>query len=231
MVKRAVAIIPARGGSKGVPGKNKRHVCGRPLIHYTLDAARAATKVEKIFVTTDDPDIAEICTEFDAIEVIRRPADIAQDDSPVIEAVRHALQAEEMDAIILLQPTSPFRTGADIDAAISLFRANGMTPVCSVCQVEDAHPARMYRIEDGHLISLMPELAELRRQELPPVYHRNGAIYVFGQRELERGQIIVDQMIPYVMGHEASVNIDTEIDLLLLEAILRKQNENLDPRA
>ena len=230
MVECTVAVVPARGGSKGVPHKNIRLVGGRPLIHYTLDAASASKKIDKIIVTTDDEDIAAICRAYDHVEVICRPTEISQDDSPVIDAVRHAVEGIDVDAIVLLQPTSPLRTGADIDAAISLFRARDLIPVCSVCQAGDAHPARMYRIEGGVLSSLMPDIAELRRQELPPVYHRNGAIYVFGRRELKRSKIIVEQMIPYVMASEASVNIDTEIDLLLLEAIFRKKNENSDLR-
>jgi CMP-N,N'-diacetyllegionaminic acid synthase len=231
MVEYTVAVVPARGGSKGVPRKNMRLVGGRPLIHYTLDAACAAKKIDRIVVTTDDADIAEICASYDRVEIICRPTEISQDDSPVIDAVQHAIQGMEPDAIVLLQPTSPFRTGTDIDEAISLFRASDLIPVCSVCQAGDAHPARMYRIEGGILSSFMPDLAELRRQELPPVFHRNGAIYVFGQRELKRGKIIVDPMIPYVMAHETSVNVDTELDLLLLEAILRNKDENSDPRA
>jgi CMP-N-acetylneuraminic acid synthetase len=219
-----VAIIPARGGSKGVPGKNKRVVGGRPLIAWSLSAAREAQSIDRIIVTTDDPDIAAIA-RAEGAEVVDRPDAHAGDASPVIDAVLHALETiglPQPAAVALLQPTSPIRTGADIDAALALFERTGV-PVCSVCRAEDAHPARMYRVEDGHLRALVPELAALRRQDLPPVYHRNGALYVFGPRQLERREIIADDMLAYEMPGECAINIDTELDLMLLEAFLARR--------
>lgn len=229
-----VAIIPARGGSKGVPGKNKRLVAGRPLIDYTIAAGLRARTLSRILVTTDDPDIAALA-RAGGVEAVARPASIATDESPVIDAVRHALSAHfpgngSPDAIVLLQPTSPFRAGSDIDAAVELFLAS-KTPVCSVCRCEDAHPARMYRIERGTMVSLMPELSSIRRQDLPPVYLRNGSIYVFGPGELATGEIIGSAMQPYIMGARSSVNIDTEIDLLLAGAILEQDRAGPDPGA
>jgi len=220
-----VAIIPARGGSKGVPGKNKRIVGGQPLIAYSIAAARAAASIDRVVVTTDDPEIAEIARGAGA-EVVDRPDPLAGDASPVIDAVLHALEAigvSDPAAVVLLQPTSPMRTAQDIDAAVALFTAK-RAPVCSVCRAEDAHPARMYRIEDGRLLSLMPELASERRQDLPPVYHRNGAIYVVGPDQLARREIITVGMVPYEMPGESSVNIDTELDLMLLEAVLARRS-------
>lgn len=231
-----VAIIPARGGSKGVPRKNKRLVGGRPLIAYTFDAARQAKNVSRVLVTTDDPEIAELASEA-GMQVIVRPPEIAGDASPVIDAVRHALDVlarEEgvaAQAVVLLQPTSPFREPADIDAAVELFWRNDRTPVCSVCRCEDNHPARMYKIENGRLAPLMPELAAMRRQDLPSIYHRNGSLYVFGPREVENGQIIGDAMLPYVMDGISAVNIDTELDLILMAAVLEQKRENPASRA
>lgn len=219
-----VAIIPARAGSKGVPGKNKRLVAGRPLISYSIASALEAARLDHIVVTTDDPEIADIARAAN-VEVVSRPAEIAGDSSPVIDAVRHALrtlQLAEPAAVVLLQPTSPLRTGADIDAAIALYLASG-APVCSVVKVEDGHPARMYEIADGRLQPLMPALATRRRQELPPLFLRNGALYVFGPRELVAGEIITPTMIPFEMDASRSVNIDTELDMLVLEAVLSGQ--------
>lgn len=233
MTPDAVAIVPARAGSKGVPHKNRREVAGLPLISYTLRAAREAASLARVVVTTDDPYIAAIA-QREGAQVVMRPGDIAGDTSPVIDAVRHALGVlQERDGfapglIALLQPTSPFRTGADIDAAVALFREH-QAPVCSVYRCEDNHPARMYRIEDGRLACLFPELTSVRRQDLPPVYHRNGALYVFGPRELESGEIIGDAMVPYVMPPSSSVNIDTELDLILMAAVLEQARE--DPAA
>jgi CMP-N-acetylneuraminic acid synthetase len=231
MTRSVVAIVPARGGSKGVPRKNRRLVGGLPLISYTLRTARAAATLDRIVVTTDEAEIAEIA-QAEGAEVVMRPSDIAADDSPVIDAVRHALRTLAQrdgfaaDIVVLLQPTSPFRAAGDIDAAVELFWDNGKTPLCSVYRCEDNHPARMYRIEDGRLTSLLPELASVRRQDLPPVYHRNGSMYVFGQREVENGMIIGEAMVPYVMGPTSSVNIDTEHDLILMAAILERSGED-----
>ncbi len=216
-----IAIIPARGGSKGVPGKNKRIVHGRPLIDYTFDAAKGARLLDRVILSTDDEDIAALGAAA-GVEVVRRPAAIAADDSPVIDAVRHALEqigAVEPRALVLLQPTSPLRTAGDIDAALELFDRTG-TPVCSVCRVDDAHPARMYRLEGEILRPLMPELASARRQDLPPLFHRNGALYVVGPTQIAAGEIICDPMVAYEMAAWQSVNIDSEFDLLILEATL-----------
>ena len=229
MKPNVLALIPARGGSKGVPGKNKRIVGGKPLIFYTIDEAIASSRVTHVAVTTDDSDIVSLAEEI-GILVIQRPSDIAGDTSPVIDAVRHALeelrqkQQLEFDAIVLLQPTSPLRSAEDIDNVISLFFEGELNPVCSVYQCDDNHPARMYTIENGKLASLMPELSSVRRQDLPPVYHRNGVAYVFGQREVESGEIISSYMTPYVMPIESAINIDNELDFALLENIIENND-------
>lgn len=178
--------------------------------------------IDRIVVTTDDSEIADLA-HAEGLEVVDRPAEIAGDSSPVIDAVIHALAEAGIDdpaAVVLLQPTSPLRTGDDIDAALALFELTG-TPVCSVVRVEDAHPARMYRVEEGRLIPEMPELATARRQDLPALYLRNGAIYIVGPAQLARGEIICDPMVPYEMSVERSANVDAEIDLVILEALLK----------
>jgi CMP-N,N'-diacetyllegionaminic acid synthase len=226
MSNRILAIIPAREGSKGVPKKNRRLVNKKPLIQFTIDAASQSASITRTIVTTDDPEIVRIA-EASRVEVVHRPADLARDDSEVIDAVRHVVQTvypdgdPQLDAIILLQPTSPLRKAADIDNALKLFFIKNRNPVCSVVRCEDNHPARMYTVdENGNLRSLMPNLAGKRRQELPPVYHRNGAIYVFGMRELTIGRIICEEMTPYEMPKELSLNIDNEIDLITINAIM-----------
>ena len=229
MASEILAIIPARGGSKGVPLKNRRLVAGKPLVQYSIDAALRSKRLTTVVVSTDDPAIGEIAGAG-GVEVIDRPADMAGDTSPVIDAVRHVVETLEAKgrgkphAIVLLQPSAPLRTGEDIDRAIELFYEKGLTPVCSVSRCEDNHPARMYTLDEtGALAPLMTGLATLRRQDLPPVYHRNGALYVFGQQELAGGQIIVPGMTPYVMDAQQSLNVDTELDLIMLDAMLSRQ--------
>lgn len=225
MKHEVLGLIPARGGSKGVPHKNRRLVAGKPLISYSIDAALFSKRLTQIVVSTDDPEIAEIARGA-GVTLVDRPSELAGDASPVIDAVRHALQSVQnrgfsaVDGVVLLQPTTPLRTADDIDRAVDLYFLHGRKPVCSVYRCEDNHPARMYTIEHGRLLSLMPEMSAMRRQDLPHVYHRNGALYVFGQRQVDDGTIIDRDMTPYVMSQHASVNIDTELDFILLEAIL-----------
>lgn len=221
-----LGFIPARGGSKGVPGKNKRLLAGKPLIQWTIEAAQASDTLTAIVVSTDDPEIAAIARHV-GVEVIERPADIAGDASPVIEAVRHALVEREVSGhliptcIALLQPTAPMRLPADIDAAVHLFFCHDLSPVCSVVRCEDNHPARMYRQSPvGVLLPLIPEFATARRQDLPPVFHRNGAVYVFGQREVAAGVIIGERMVAYEMPASRSLNIDTELDMTILQTVM-----------
>ncbi len=228
MRPEVLGLIPARGGSKGVPLKNRRLVAGRPLIAYSIDAARQSNRLTQIAVTTDDPAIADIARSS-GVDVVMRPEEIAGDTSPVIDAVRHAIQVRrnqgipDPQALVLLQPTAPLRTGADIDAAVELFFSGDGHPVCSVSRCEDNHPARMYRLDDkGRLTPLMPELASLRRQDLPAVFHRNGALYIVGPREIAAGVIISPSMTPYVMEAQQSLNVDTEFDLRVLDVMLSK---------
>lgn len=226
MRPEVLGLIPARGGSKGVLGKNKRFLAGKPLIQWTIEAAQASQAVTAIAVTTDDSEIAAIAHQC-GVEVIERPADIAGDASPVIDAVRHALVEREARGcvlpacIALLQPTAPMRLAADIDAAIELFFNHELSPVCSVVRCEDNHPARMYRqTSDGMLLPLIPEFATARRQDLPPIFHRNGAMYIFGQREVAAGVIIGEHMLAYEMPAKRSLNIDTELDMTILQTVM-----------
>jgi CMP-N,N'-diacetyllegionaminic acid synthase len=222
----ALGLIPARGGSKGVPGKNKRLLAGKPLIQWTIEAAHEAESITQILVSTDDHEIAEISRACGA-EVIMRPPELAQDQSLVIDAIQHVMMVLRShgeilpECIALLQPTAPTRLPSDIDNAVAIFSQYGKHPVCSVVKVEDAHPARMYTLtEDGTMASLFPRMAAARRQDLPPIYHRNGAVYVFGQREVNSGEIVTPNMLPYIMPAERSFNIDTEIDWKIIQMVM-----------
>lgn len=225
MSNNILAVIPARGGSKGVPGKNKRIIGGKSLIVYSIEAAIKSKSLNRIVISTDDSDIAHIGQSY-GISVINRPASLALDDSAVTSAVSHSVKALRddeafvTDIVVLLQPTSPLRTVEDIDSAIDLYLKTGMT-VCSVSECGDNHPARMYSISDSRLQSLMPKISSLRRQDLPKIYHRNGALYVFSYASMVSNGIITDSMVPYIMGAESSINIDTELDVSLLEAVLK----------
>ncbi len=226
-MKHVLGIIPARGGSKGVPRKNIREVAGRPLIAYTIAAAQASQRLTRCIVSTDDKETAEISSAF-GCEVLERPVELAQDDTPTISVIQHVFatleaQGQSFDYGLVLQPTSPLRTGLDIDSALQALEQSDADSVVSVYQVSDHHPARMYRMEDGYLVSFDEKFASVRRQELPPVYHRNGAIYAFRRSLLEQDTLMGQTILPYIMAEDRSLNIDTEYDLVLADFILSRK--------
>lgn len=225
-----LAVIPARGGSKGVPRKNIRPICGRPLIAYTIDHARAAQHLfYRIIVSTDDDEIASVAREYGADVPFLRPADLARDESPVIPMLQHAVNFVErrdgrtMDWICLLQPTEPFRTVNDLESCLQLAFAGSCDSVISVVRVLATHPILMKRIEADQLLPFCREEREgTRRQDYePPAYMRNGSVYLTRRDVLmEQGSIWGKTIRPYVMPLERSVSIDTELDVKLAEILM-----------
>lgn len=221
-----LAIIPARGGSKAVLRKNIRLVAGLPLIVYTIKSAQASRSLTRVVVSTEDDEISEISKSF-GCEVIRRPPELAKDDTPTVPVVQHVFsvfneKGEHFDYGVVLQPTSPLRTGADIDAALRILSESDADSVVSVYQVSDHHPARMYRLVNGQLVPYDDSIRSMRRQDLPPVYHRNGAVYAFRRKVLEQDTLLGKKILPYIMPEERSLNVDNENDLRLADLILRK---------
>lgn len=224
MIKNTLAIIPARGASKGVVRKNIRLVAGLPLIAYTIKAAQASQNLTRVIVSTEDTEIADVSRSF-GCEVVQRPLELAADDTPTLPVVMHALKTlsdlgERYEYGAVLQPTSPMRTGADIDAALNILYASDADSVVSVYQVSDCHPSRMYRLVSGQLVPYGDPTASMRRQDLPPVYHRNGAVYAFRSTLLDQGTLLGSRLLPYIMPEERSLNIDTEYDLMLADLIM-----------
>lgn len=225
-MEKVLAIIPARGGSKAVPRKNIRLVGEKPLIAYTIEAAKESHLITRSVVSTEDGEISKISSDL-GCEVLIRPLELATDETPTLPVIQHVFtyyekQGEFFNFGVLLQPTSPFRTGKDIDEAISILCQSGADSVISVVQVSDHHPSRMYRLVDGCLVSYENEPVSRRRQDLPPVYHRNGAIYAFKRALIDQGTIFGETIYPYIMPEARSVNIDNENDLLLADLIMRK---------
>lgn len=223
-----LCVIPARGGSKGIPRKNVRLLAGKPLIAYSIEAALSARTSLTTVVSTDDEEIAEVARQHGA-SVIERPAELARDDSPIEPVLLHAIAKSSggFERILLLQPTAPARSGADIDAALELLAGSGADTVVSVVDVGHNHPARMYRIHENLMMPLQPEPIGRRRQDLPAVYIRNGAIYACRRELLERsGRLIGDKVVPYIMPAERSLNIDTPDDLEFAEWRLSRVRAN-----
>jgi CMP-N-acetylneuraminic acid synthetase len=224
-----LGVIPARGGSKSVPRKNIALLHGRPLIAYTIEAARASRRLTHFLVSSEDPEIIAVAADCGAPVPFVRPAELATDVAPTLPVVQHAVrEMERMEGIIfeivvLLQPTTPLRCAQDIDAAVAKLIDTGADSVVSVVDVGAYHPARMRQIVDDRLVELpMREPREmLRRQELPPVYIRNGAVYaVRRQVVMEQNSLIGQVSRPYIMPEERSVNIDSRLDMLMAEILL-----------
>ncbi len=225
---QVLALVPARGGSKGVPGKNIKGLGGRPLIAYTIASATAVRGVSRVVVSTDSDDIAEVSRREGAEVPFLRPADIAADETPMKAVVAHALEwlAEHdgwvPDAVVLLQPTVPFRDATLIDRAIDMLR-DGADAVVSVTPVPTAYHADwqfevrdgiLRRMTGGHLAGLVT-----RRQELRPAFVRDGAIYAFRHAMFATtGSFYSDRTLALV-NLRTTVNIDTADDWLLAESM------------
>lgn len=226
-----LGVIPARGGSKGVPRKNVREVGGRPLIAWTIETASGCPVLDRTVVSTDDPEIAEVARAHGGDVPFLRPADLAGDRVPMVPVLRHAVEAVEADGgrvdwVCLLQPTAPLRTPEDVAAAVALAEEGGCDSVISVVRVYDVHPVLMKRIDDGRLEPFcVPEVEGTRRQDYdPPAYMRNGAIYLTRRDVLvERGSIWGEVIRPYVMPEERSVGIDNELQMRLVDMMLRER--------
>ena len=230
---KILAVIPARGGSKGVVRKNIRPICGKPLIAYTIETALAARHLlHRTIVSTDDPEIEAIAREHGADVPFLRPAELAGDKVPTLPVLQHAVNFVEaqddikLDWVLLLQPTAPLRALEDIEASLTLAHQNNCDSVISVVQVFAEHPILMKRIEDNQLLPYCIEEKEgTRRQDYqPPAYMRNGAIYLTRRDVLMEQDSIWGQVIrPYVMPPERSVSIDSELELKLVEMLMQER--------
>jgi N-acylneuraminate cytidylyltransferase len=221
-------LIPARGGSKGVLGKNIKLLNGRPLIYYTLDAACAVAAPENICVSTDSDEISQIVREYGLNVPFKRPDNLATDSASSYDVIRHAIEFYEQQGIdygrvILLQPTSPFRTDVHIREALSLYQP-GLDMVVSV-KITHANPyfTLFEENREGFLTKSKPG-GFTRRQDCPTVYEYNGAIYIMNVQSLKNGAPDTFSKIrKYVMTEENSIDIDTNIDWIVAEAILSEK--------
>ena len=227
---RLLAIIPARAGSKGVPGKNKALIKGRPLIDYTVVTLKASSCVDGILLTTDDEDILRLYAERKDIFLVRRPPELATDRATTSAAVAHSLAAWEEagrskpEAIFLAQPTTPLRTAADIDAAYKRFLETGATSLVSACRVDGMrHPRDMYRKSaNGHGELFIPDPHDrTTRHDYEELYQRNGAIYMVSLDYFRHeGRLRDFTPVIYEMPWERSINIDGPGDLLIAKALI-----------
>ena len=218
------AFIPARGGSKGIPRKNMSMLNGRPLIDFTISAAKSAGVFQQIIVSTDDIEIAEYALSA-GCQIHQRPSHLATDSSRVVDSIEHAATTMSIDpdaVIVILQPTSPLREAESITAAVRLHQENDGAVVVGVVECEH-HPSKTVRVENGR-IAAMTEVQhlEMARQDLPQVFRINGAIYLCPLRTiLQTHTLLPPGTIAIEMSREASLDIDHPLDLLLADQILK----------
>lgn len=227
---RILALVPARGGSKRLPGKNIRLLGNRPLIAWSIDAAKELPEVCDVLVSTDDAAIAEVARDAGALVPWLRPAELATDEASSIDVCLHALdwyEAERgsVDGVLLLQPTSPFRRRETLCRGVDLFRANPLRPVLGVSQAA-SHPMWCFRIEGGRLRPFLSEGSglESRSQDLPPAWVVNGGFYLIGPDELRRRRSFFDNAVPLLSeSPEESVDIDTALDWAVAESLISQR--------
>lgn len=226
-----LGIIPARVGSKGIPRKNIRMLAGKPLIAWTIEAAKQARLLSKVVVSSENEEILNIAREH-GVETITRPPELATDDALTIDVVCHALQTygTSFDAICLLQPTCPLRMAADIDEAIDKFNWSAFVSLISVVSVGSMHPLRMKRITlSGQVINYIDQgFEDMRpRQQLPPVYIRCGSIYIATSQLVMNGHTLVGGNVGYVITtSDRAINIDTLDDFERAERWLNEHRSN-----
>jgi len=220
-------VIPARGGSKGLPGKNLKMLGGLSLIGHAIASCREAARLSRFMVSTDSAEIATEARRHGAEAPFLRPAALASDDAGMVPVLQHAVRWLEShggprpDLVVTLQPTSPFRTGADVDRTIAKLLETGADSAQTVTEAT-YHPFFMKTLDGDRTVPLFPDGHKyVRRQDAPQVYQPSGAVYVTRYTVLmDQGRILGDDNRAIVMGFESSVNIDTEWDFMLAELIL-----------
>jgi CMP-N-acetylneuraminic acid synthetase len=228
--KSLIAVIPARGGGKRLPGKNLINLGGKPLIAWTIEAALGCSFIDEVMVTTDDAEIAEVSKRYGANVPFMRPVELSGDTATTFDAIKHTIDfyrtefLKEFDYIVLLQPTSPLRDSVDITEAIELLEKKNADAIISVCEV-DHSPLWMNTLPlDGSMVGFIhDEVKNKRSQDLDVFYRLNGAIYICNiEALLDKGSFFIDNLInSYLMPIEKSVDIDSYLDLEMAKVILQ----------
>lgn len=220
--EKILAIIPARGGSKGIKNKNIIDLCGKPLISYTIESALNSKYIDDVIVSTDSEKIADVAIKYNAKVPFKRPQELATDNSKTIDAIIYTInrlnnEGFKYEHLILLQPTEPLRNSNDIDAAIELYYSRECRALASVSEVDD-NPILIRTISpDGVLNRMLKVSSTCRRQDMPVYYRVNGCIYINRISELNKNTSFNDNEIPFVMSREHSVDIDEMKDLWIAE--------------
>ncbi|TMO23967.1 acylneuraminate cytidylyltransferase family protein [Pseudoalteromonas sp. S4741] len=224
-----IALITARGGSKGLPKKNTLLLNNKPVISWTIEAALQSSSIDRVYVSTEDDEIKKLCSNYN-VEIIDRPLHLASDEASSEEVIWHAYQyfatnRVPVETVALLQPTSPLRVARDIDSAYEEYIKNDARMVVSVFEPSQS-PAKAYILNgNGQLTGLYNSQAPYeRRQDLPLAYQPNGAIYIFSSKEFARERKLPKRMVfPYIMSQSDSIDLDTYNDLKQIERRLEER--------
>ncbi len=224
-------MIVARGGSKGIPRKNIKDLCGKPLIAYTIEAAQKSKYLTRTIVSTNDEEIATVARACGADVPFLRPEELAQDKSTAISAIQHALEwikenaGEEYDAVMILQPTSPLRTAEDIDASIEKFVDTNADSVMSMMELIDFSLKKLKKIENDVIVPALEEEGKISafRDADTKIYKRNAAIYLTKLEYILQNDLFGKVSRPYVMPAERSVDINQPLDFILAEMLLNNR--------
>ena len=229
--KRAIAIVPARGGSRGLPGKNIRELCGKPLIAWTIDKAKKSRHIDEVLVTTDSEEIAGVARRYGAAAPVLRPAELATATAPTLAAVEHALayyrqRGQEFDYTVLLEPTSPLREDDDIDRMLGLLDEHSadFDSIVSLGEVAE-HPAIVKRFDGRSIAGFCPELAQTtRRQDNESAWFPYGVAYIVKTRSLlaER-TFYTSRCMGFPIRRYQKYEIDDLYDFLCAEAVMRHE--------
>lgn len=227
-----LAIIPARGDSKGIPQKNIKKLAGKPLISYTIETAQKSKYISRIVVSTDNPTIAEVSKKYGVEVPSLRPVKLSQDDTPMVKVILHVLNTLKEkekyipDIVVLLQPTSPLRRTKTIDDGIKYFLMNNKKPMISITKVKQ-NPYWMKILGNGYLYPLLRNKNPFyRRQDFPDIYIPNGCLYICSTQDLKNGDPFNnDEIVGFIMGRQESVDIDEQEDLILAEYYIRDKGK------
>lgn len=228
MNKKILGVITARGGSKGVPGKNIKLLGGKPLISYTINSAKKSAMINDLIVSTDDTEIAKICEEYGADVPFIRPKELAKDDTPHLPVMQHAIDFMEKklgtlyDIVVIFQPTSPFRTTEDIEGTIQKLIDTGADSAVSICEVSsNEHPMKMKKLDGDKLLPYVVKENSTQRQNLPTVYKRSCAVYAMYRDKIMSSKNPEDlhgkQIVGHIVPTDRSVDIDSATDWAVAE--------------
>lgn len=223
--KKVLAIIPARGGSKGIPRKNVKAISGKPMIQYTIEAAKDCEYIDKVIVSTEDEEIADISMRAGAIVPFSRPEELATDEAKIIDVVMHAVEfyeckAEHFDIIVLLQPTSPLRNAEDVTKALEYFIRKEQKSLVSVSEVSESPIFMRSFNKENELEKIVSEDDDVRGQDMKRYYRINGAIYINKASELNPQTSFNDNQMGYVLTKEHGIDVDEPQDLVVAEYYL-----------